>query len=68
MAQSRKQDCITGSSTHAEVVAASTNSNDILWARGFLFEIGYRMVMASPTKLLVDAKERTHARTQLCVV
>ena len=56
MAQSRRQDCITGSSTHAEIVAASTNSNDILWARGFLPEIGYRVVMESPTRLMVDAK------------
>ena len=56
IAQSRKQDCITGSSTHAEIVAASANSNDILWTRGFLFEIGYRVVMASPTRLMVDAK------------
>ena len=56
MAQSRRQDCVTGSSTHAEIVAASTNSNDILWARGFLDEIGYRVVMATPTRLMVDAK------------
>ena len=37
---SRKQDCTSGSSTHAEVIAASTNSNDVVWARGFLEEIG----------------------------
>ena len=56
MAQSRRQDCVTGSSTHAEIVAASTNSNDVLWARGFLSEIGYRVVMEALTKLMVDAK------------
>ena len=37
---SRKQDCITGSTTHAEIIAASTNSNDVVWARGYLGEIG----------------------------
>ena len=56
ISQSRKQDCITGSSTHAEIVAASANSNDVVWTRGFLNEIGYRVVMASPTRLMVDAK------------
>ena len=57
MARSRRQDCITGSSTHAEIVAASTNSNDVLlWARGFLYEIGYRVIAEAPTRLMVDAK------------
>ena len=56
IATSRKQDCVTGSSTHAEIVAASTNSNDLLWTRGFLWEIGYRVVMESPTRLMVDAQ------------
>ena len=55
-ATSKRQDCRTGSSTHAEIVAASTNSNDVVWTRGFLNEIGYRVVMASPTRLMVDAK------------
>ena len=27
-----------------------------VWTRGFLNEIGYRVVMASPTRLMVDAK------------
>ena len=31
-ATSRKQDCVSGSSTHAEVIAASSNSNDVVWA------------------------------------
>ena len=53
MAISRTQDCITGSSSHAEVVAASTNSNDVMWASGFLGEIGLPQV--DPVKLMVDA-------------
>jgi len=52
-AVSRRQDCITGSSTHAEVVAASANSNDIVWERGFLAEVGLPQV--DPTPLMVDA-------------
>ena len=56
IATSRKQDCITGSSTHAEIVAVSTNSNDVLWTRGYLWEIGYRVVMETPTRLMVDAQ------------
>ena len=56
MSSSRKQDCVTGSSTHAEIVAASTNSNDVLWSRGFLWEIGYRIVIEAPTRLMVDAQ------------
>ena len=49
-----RQECITGSSTHAEFFAASSNSNDVLWARGFLEEIGLRQ--ATPTPFYVDAK------------
>ena len=39
-AMSRKQDCVSGSSTHAEMIAASANSNDVVWAREYLAEIG----------------------------
>ena len=53
-AMSRRQECITGSSTHAEIVAASSNSNDVLWARGFLEEIG--LPQLGPTPFYVDAK------------
>ena len=52
-AVSRKQDCVTGSSTHAEIIAASANSNEIVWARGYLAEIGLPQV--EPTPLKVDA-------------
>ena len=52
-ATSRKQDCVTGSSTHAEIIAASANSNDIVWARGYLEEIG--LPQLEPTPLKVDA-------------
>ena len=53
-AMSRRQECITGSSTHAEIVATSSNSNDVLWARGFLEEIG--LPQLGPTPFYVDAK------------
>ena len=45
---------LTASSTHAEVVAASTNSNDALWTRGYLREIG--LPQDEPTPFMVDAK------------
>ena len=51
---SRKQDCITGSTTHAEIIAASTNSNDVVWARGYLGEIGLPQD-DEPTVFNVDA-------------
>ena len=51
---SRKQDCITGSTTHAEIIAASTNSNDVVWARGYLGEIGLPQE-DEPTIFNVDA-------------
>ena len=54
LATSRRQECVTGSSTHAEVVAASTNSNDVVWGRGFLEEIG--LPQEGPTPFKVDAK------------
>ena len=50
---SRRQECVTGSSTHAEVVAASTNSNDVVWQRGYLAEIGLPQLESTP--LMVDA-------------
>ena len=53
-AQSRRQDCVTGSSTHAEIVAASSNSNDLIWSRGLLEELG--LPQADPTPLKVDAQ------------
>ena len=53
-AQSRRQDCVTGSSTHAEIVAASSNSNDLLWSRGLCEELG--LPQAEPTLLKVDAQ------------
>ena len=53
-ATSKRQDCRTGSSTHAEIVAASTNSNDVVWARGLLEEYG--LPQHEPTPLMVDAK------------
>ena len=53
-ATSRRQECVTGSSTHAELVAGSSNSNDVVWARGFLAEIG--LPQSTPTPFFVDAK------------
>ena len=50
---SRKQDCTSGSSTHAEMIAASANSNDVVWARGYLAEIG--LPQDKPTEFNVDA-------------
>ena len=52
-ATSRKQDCTSGSSTHAEIIAASSNANDVVWARGFLREIG--LPQDDPTIFNVDA-------------
>lgn len=54
IAASRRQDCVTGSSTHAEVVAASSNSNDVVWTRGYLEEIG--LPQLEPTPFMVDAQ------------
>ena len=54
LASPRRQECVTGSSTHAEVVAASTNSNDAVWVRGYLREIG--LPQDEPTPFMVDAK------------
>ena len=53
-AQSRRQDCVTGSSTHAEAVAASSNSNDAMWSRGLCDELGWAPV--GPTPMKVDAQ------------
>ena len=53
-ATSRRQDCTTGSSTHAEIVAASANSNDVVWTRGLLEEFG--LPQDGPTPFMVDAK------------
>ena len=54
ISQSRKQECTATSTTHAEVIAASTNSNDVLWMRGYLDEIG--LTQPEPTTLFVDAQ------------
>jgi len=51
-ASSRKQECVTGSSTHAEAVAASSVSNDVLCERGILGEFG--LPQTDPTKMMVD--------------
>ena len=53
-AQSKRQDCVTGSSTHAEVVAASSNSNELMWSRGVSEELGWPPV--GPTIMNVDAQ------------
>ena len=53
-AQSRRQDCTTGSSTHAEMVAASANSNDIMWSRGMCEELGVPQI--EPPRMYVDAQ------------
>jgi hypothetical protein len=50
---SRRQDCTSGSSTHAEIIAASAGTNDVLWARGYLAEIG--LPQERPTPFMVDA-------------
>ena len=54
ISQSRKQECTATSTTHAEIIAASTNSNDVLWTRGYLAEIG--LPQDEPTPLYVDAQ------------
>ena len=54
IAQSRKQECTATSSTHSEIIAASTNSNDVVWMRGYLGEIG--LPQGEPTALYVDAQ------------
>ena len=53
-ATSRKQDCTSTSSTHAEIIAASTNSNDVVWSRGYLAEIGLPQD-EEPSTFYVDA-------------
>ena len=53
-AVSRKQDCTTTSSTHAEIVAGSSNSNDALWCAGLCREYG--LFLEGPTPFYVDAK------------
>ena len=53
-ATSRKQDCTATSSTHAEIIAASANSNDVVWSRGYLSEIGLPQD-DEPTIFNVDA-------------
>lgn len=52
--ESHKQDCTATSSTHAEIIAASANSNDVVWSRGYLGEIGLPQD-DEPTIFNVDA-------------
>ena len=51
-AVSKRQDCAAGSSTHAEIVAASTIANEAVWLRGLLEEV--LRPQRSPTPLFMD--------------
>ena len=51
-ASSKRQDCVTTSSTHAEIVACSTTSSETLWFRGLLGDLGLPQLAA--TKIMVD--------------
>ena len=51
-AKSKRQDCVAGSSTHAEIVAASSTSNDVEWGRGISSEFG--LPQDEPTPIMVD--------------
>jgi hypothetical protein len=50
-AVSRKQESVTKSSTEAELVAIADMSNNILWLRQMLIEMGYEQ---DATKILED--------------
>ena len=54
LASSRRQDCTSSSSSHAEVIAASATAFDLTWSRGLTGELG--LPQLSPTPLCVDAK------------
>ena len=43
----RRQKCTTGSSSHAEIVAASDISSDVMWSRGQSEAFGVRQELAS---------------------
>ena len=49
---SKRQKCLAGSSTHAEIVSASTIANEAVWFRGFLDENG--LPQHAPTPLHMD--------------
>lgn len=50
--KSTKQTCVAKSSAEAEFIAASQASNDILWARQMLAELG--RPQTRPTPLFID--------------
>ena len=49
---SKRQPCVAGSSTEAEIVAASTCANEVVYFRGLARELGLEQL--EPTPLLVD--------------
>ena len=49
---SKRQDCVAGSSTHAEIVAASTVANEVVWAAGLLDELGLEQL--EPVVIYMD--------------
>ena len=49
---SKRQDCTAGSSSHAEIIAASTVANEVRWIRGFLEEL--RVIQHEPTPQYMD--------------
>ena len=49
---SKRQPCVSGSSTEAEIVAASTCANEVVYFRGLARELGLEQL--EPTPLLVD--------------
>jgi hypothetical protein len=59
-ATSRKQDCVSGSSTHAEIIAASTNSNDVVWARASRLPLGDRSAAGRSLGVQRGRSQRDH--------
>ena len=51
-AMSKRQDCTAGSSTHAEMIAASAVANETLWMRGLLDEVNVPQL--EPTRIFMD--------------
>ena len=49
---SKRQDCTACASTHAELIAASTVANEVVWHRGLLDELG--LPQHSPTVIYMD--------------
>ena len=76
---SRRQDCTSGSSTEAEVIAASTTSNDVVWGVGLLDEYGHTQhepvvlnvdnsnILALADDLIATAKTRHIGRRDMIV-